>query len=283
MKVRVSPGLRSSLNAGMLIAVSVGLILFSPRAVDSTAMLASSPIVPIQWALYNGIGRVSLAMSAPFARSAGDEESVHELRNRVESLETQLARSELLLREAQEKLENLVGERAALPQPVAAADIIGADPSGWRSSLIVDKGRTAGVRVGMIAYWDGAVVGRVSAVGPFAARIRLVTDPASGLGVRSARSRVLGVLEGPGGDLCRMKYVGYADDVVEGDLIVTSGTDGLFPPNLVVGVCEVSRAAGGELMRDVLVSPAISPRKLQSVIIGAWTPPDAQFDEFDDD
>ena len=282
MKVSIGHDLRSSFNAGMLIAVSVGLMLFSPRLPDSASMYITTPLVPVQWMFHRSANSVTLSMSGWFA-GGDDRESRRELLRRVESLERRLAHQEQLLRDAERKLENLVGERAGVAQPVTTADVIGTDSSGWRSSVIVDKGRTHGVRLGMIAYWDGAVVGRVSAVGPLASRIRLVTDPGSGLGVRSARSRALGVLEGTGGDTCRMKYVGYADDVQEGDLIITSGTDGLFPPNLVVGECIRSHAAGGELMRDVLVRPSISPRTLDSVIIGDWSPPEAEFDEFADE
>lgn len=282
MKVSLGRHLRSSFNAGMLIAVSVGLMFISPRLPESASMYVATPLVPVQWIFYRSVNRVSLSMSGFFRRS-DDELSASELKRRVESLERRLAHQQQLLRDAERKLENLAGERAAVAEPVTAADVIGTDSSGWRSSVVVDKGRAHGVKTGMIAYWDGAVVGRVSAVGPMAARIRLITDPGSGLGVRSARSRALGVLEGTGSDTCRMKYVGYADDVREGDLIITSGTDELFPPNLVVGECIRSHAAGGELMRDVLVRPIISPRKLESVIIGAWSQPAPEFDEFADE
>ena len=274
MKVRFAGSARSAVRAGVLLAASFALMLLPARLAGPARMVAALPLRPLQWAAFRG-GRGVGAFFRPWGgdhRAARDTPSMAELTERVQRLETELAYQKELLRDALRKLESLGHAGPALLEPVAVADVIAHDASDWRKSMIVDRGRRSNVRVGMVAISNGALVGRVTAVGPFCAQVQLVTEPASRVAVRSARSRAAGLLYGTGLDTCRVKYVGYDDDVREGDPIVTAGIDGLFPPHLIVGACTRSDRRSGEIMRTVRVRPAVSARKLESVVIVDWRP-----------
>jgi rod shape-determining protein MreC len=285
MKARLGSGSIPPAQAGLLLVISVALLLLPSHWQDTSRMYLATPLRPFQSVALagtrGGLSWLETALDRVWAflggrRRDAEAASVRALRKRIEELERRFAHQEELLQEARAKLDNLTGEYPLVPQEVAIADVIAHDSSDWRKSVIVDKGSKAGVRVGMIAYWNGALVGRVSATGPYCSRVRLVTEPSSRVSVRSARSRAIGVLEGTGRGGCRMKYVGPDDDVRVGDRIVTAGTDGVFPPHLPVGECARSDRASGEIQRNVLVNPLISPRQLESVVIAAWQPPDAR-------
>jgi len=276
MKASHPGGARLAVRAGVLLAVSFALLLTPAPVADAARMLVAAPLRPLQWLAARSLRTLGGWLPRWGVTDGTDRRapSVRDLTRRVERLETELAHQKELLRDALRKLDALRQAAARPLEPVALADVIAYDASDWRQSMIVDRGRSAGVRVGMVALWGGALVGRVVAVGPFCSRVRLITEPASRVAVRSARSRAAGLLHGTGLDTCRVKYVGYQDDIRKGDRIVTAGMDGLFPAHLVVGTCVRSDRSPGELMRTVLVRPAVSPRKLESVLIVRFQPPD---------
>jgi rod shape-determining protein MreC len=128
------------------------------------------------------------------------------------------------------------------------------------------------------------VVGRVVALGPHAAKVQLLLDRDSGVGVRVERSRVSGVVAGQVGfadtgtyDLV-MRYVPLAADVVVGDVVVTSGQDQMFPKGLLVGhVSSVSRSTG--LFKDVIVTPSAGFERLEQVMVVRMTGTDRTYDK----
>jgi len=111
----------------------------------------------------------------------------------------------------------------------------------------------------------GGVVGRVEEVSGGKARVILITDTASAIGVMNGRSSVHGVAVGDGNTL-RVRYVTNEADVREGDLFVTSGEDGVFPPGLPVGRV-TSVADGGDYLKKVSLAPSATLESLTWVEI----------------
>jgi rod shape-determining protein MreC len=116
------------------------------------------------------------------------------------------------------------------------------------------------------------VVGRVFAVGPYAARVQVLLDRDSGAGVMLERSRVAGVISGQvagpgaGSEDLLLKYVPELADVVVGDLVVTSGTDRIYPKGLVVGrVRFVGKGSG--LFREIRVESSARFDRLEEVLV----------------
>ena len=79
------------------------------------------------------------------------------------------------------------------------------------------------------------VVGKVIAVSPNAARVLLIDDHNSALDSFDQRTRARGIVAGVVDDGITMKYVERSQDVRPGDVIVTSGLDGIFPRGLLIG------------------------------------------------
>ena len=233
--------------------------------------------------------RVLLAALSPFQRAAsgairgiadgwngyvdlrGVREENRRLRERLDALDLQLQEKQDRVREA-ERLRTLLQMKPTLPRESVAAEVVAREGVPWFRSLMVNQGSRAGVRLNAAALVPQGVVGRVVAVGPNAARVQLLLDRDCSAGVLVERSRVTGVVQGQVGfadqgttDLL-MKYVGALADVVPGDVVLTSGLDGIYPKGLMVGqVRSVSEASG--LFKDVIVTPATPFDRIEDLLI----------------
>lgn len=157
------------------------------------------------------------------------------LQRRIAILEHQKATLEATARD-NARLRQLLGLAERIDIPSMAAETIGRDIAHGYQSLTLNRGSRDGVRPDSpVVAPNGALVGRIVAVSPWTSTVQLITDPESAVGVRDARSGAAGVLHGTGGPALEMAYVPTLEDVEEGDVIVTSGDDGLYPAGVEVG------------------------------------------------
>lgn len=157
-------------------------------------------------------------------------------------------RSETVLRRSLEAF------RASL----VAARVIGADEGNIFKSVVIDRGSRDGVGPGLaVCDKHGRLVGRtVEPVTGGECRVQLLTDDESGVSVIAEKDRIVGILSGDSAaGRCRLKYiVGTAAGGTEGDLLLTTGFDGIFPAGLPAGRI-VSITGGGGLFKTVVVEP----------------------------
>jgi rod shape-determining protein MreC len=193
------------------------------------------------------------------------------LQERIRYLEVMLQERSHRAQES-ERLRELLGLREILPMETVAASVISRDGVPWFRSLTIDKGSSSGVRLNAPVMSPTGVVGRVIAVGPRAARVQVLLDRDSGAGVLVERTRVSGVVSGlvaeprAGVEELIMRYVPERADVTTGDVVVTSGVDGIYPKGLVVGrVSYVGQGAG--LLKDVRVQTSARFDTLEEVLV----------------
>ncbi len=193
------------------------------------------------------------------------------LEERVRQLEAELQARAPGAQEA-ERLRQLLSLREAVPMNTVAAEVVGREGVPWFRSLTIDKGEADGVALDAPVISPTGVVGRVFAVGPHAARVQVLLDRDSGAGVLVERSRVPGVVSGQvsgqasGADDLVLEYVPERSDVAVGDVVVTSGVDGIYPKGLVVGrVRYVGKGSG--LFRDIRVEPSARFDRLEEVLV----------------
>ncbi len=103
--------------------------------------------------------------------------------------------------------------------------------------ITIDKGERSGVRENSAVVDGSGIVGRVWKLFPNQSQVQLISDNSSGVGVVIPEREVGGILSGTG-DLTygEIKYIPRDTIIREGDLVYTSGTDGIYPPNLFIGV-----------------------------------------------
>ena len=234
-------------------------------AVDRAVLAVTRPLEKaIAWAATGTLrawdGYVAL-------RHARDEARL--LRERVERLELDRQRWEQVEAEnlRLERLLDFVGDGAE--RTFLGARVVGVrlDPKGLQL-VTIDRGASAGVRRMMPVVTALGVVGRIHAVTAGTADVLLVVDRNSAVAARVDRSRARATVRGQGGpDLCRLDYALRADDLIEGDLLVTSGTDGVFPRGLPLGKVTRLRRQPYGLYQNAEVVPAVDVTKLEEVLV----------------
>ena len=119
-----------------------------------------------------------------------------------------------------------------------SAPVISRDPGGWWQQLELGKGSLEGIRAGDPVLAPGGLIGRVSSVTPSTARVQLLTDGGSRVGVWVARVQHHGLLVGQGTARPQLQFLENDTGVRPGDVITTSPASTLVPPNLLVGVVQ---------------------------------------------
>jgi rod shape-determining protein MreC len=189
-----------------------------------------------------------------------------QLRQEITRLQTQLTEYHEAYLENQ-RLRRLLDFKNAVKAEAIPAQVVVHDPSGWFQTLIVDKGALDGVGADMPVVNDEGVVGRVMDVSERYARVVLITDPASAIDGMIERNRMRGVLAGKDASSCLLKYVRGNFDVQMGDLVITSGKDGVFPKGLRLGRVKGVRKDPVALFQIIEVEPAVRLGALEEVLV----------------
>jgi len=194
------------------------------------------------------------------------------LRERV----AQLQEENLQFREAlveSGRLRTIAEMRSEIEVPMRPAQVVGTDVSPWFHSVLIDRGRSDGVRAGMPVLTETGVVGIATATSRNAGRVLLLVDAQSSIDGIVQRSRARGIVKGTGGDGLEFEFFVRGDDVQVGDLVITSGFGGAYPKGLRVGeVIEVQADPSAFIHRAVL-KPAVDFGRLEQVFVLLWRGP----------
>ena len=199
---------------------------------------------------------------------AGFRSENERLRKRIQSLE--IERQRLLEAEATNRqLKALLDFRSRIPAGAITGSIIANSANSWFQSCMIDKGSSEGVRKGMAVVTPLGVVGQVVGVTPHAAKVLLLTDPNSGIDVLVQRTRSRGIVSGSLDSGIVLKYVKRSEDIQEGDRLITSGIDGVFPKGMMVGTVIKVRKQHIGLFQFIEVLPAVQTERIEDVLVVA--------------
>lgn len=153
------------------------------------------------------------------------------------------------------------------PGTTAVATIIGYVPGGWDRGLIIDLGKTRGVKIGAPVLVPEGLVGQVVRVAPGAAEVRLITDPRGGAGAMIQETRNVGVTEGSvTGDLY-LRFISRDALVKKGFTVVTSGLGGAYPKGLLIGTVKAVSDPGTGLYEDISIATNVDFAHLERVVV----------------
>ncbi|MFN4359834.1 MAG: rod shape-determining protein MreC [Hylemonella sp.] len=195
----------------------------------------ASVLYPVQWALVQPVQwSREVFGNLQSLRSAQDDAQLLRELLRLQSPRAQQY-EELALEN--ERLRQLLDLRQRMPTPGLAAQVLydAADP--YEHKVIIDKGLIHGISAGAPVLDTSGVLGQVTRVYPSMAEVTLVIDAEQAIPVLNTRTGVRAVAFGdPGlhGGMLELRYMGTNADVQPGDLLTTSGIDGIFPPGLPV-------------------------------------------------
>ncbi|MGH9332214.1 MAG: rod shape-determining protein MreC, partial [Vicinamibacteria bacterium] len=168
------------------------------------------------------------------------------------------------------RLSSVLELAERIPGNPVVAEVVGLDASAWFRTITVNRGLTHGVSLNAPVIAAGGLVGRVISIGPEIAQIQLLNDRDCSVGALLARTRARGIVAGSGEEASptglTLNYVSNLEEVVEGDLIVTSGMDGIYPNGIAIGRVASVRN-GPRLFKLVTVAPSAHLDRLEEVFI----------------
>jgi len=261
---RLSP--RVLVTVSLLLLALAVLILSQAGFLRPVEGLAIRPLAALQ-------GGIAPRLAALRALAASPSD-VATLRARNAELEAEVARLQqevITLREQAAEVDVLAAllnfARNAPQNRYVAARVIGSDTSPFLRALWIDAGTDSGVARGMSVVNQAGLVGRVVEVYPTASRVALITDPAEAVNVRLQDSRADGVTSAqPNGEL-RVDMIDQDAEVASGELVLTSGLGGNFPPQIPVGQVISVRRRDFEVFQQAVITPSVDFENLEILLV----------------
>lgn len=166
------------------------------------------------------------------------------------------------------RLERLLTFKRSLVYPSVTASVIGRDPSGWSSSMIIDRGKEDGIRQGMPVINALGVVGKIAEVSEGNSKVVLLTDPQFSVAALIQGSREIGLVTGSlQGEICRMRFISPDAQISVDDKVITSKLSTSFPEGLLIG--EVVRITGNpqEPSIECIIKPSVVLSQVEEVLV----------------
>jgi rod shape-determining protein MreC len=216
--------------------------------------------------LYELKGSLKNTITAPFRRALIREEENERLKAELAQLQQQRQAYYEALSE-NKRLKRLLELREIESRYVTSAQVIAKNIDQWSNILTIGKGAKHGLGKNMAAITEKGLVGKLSDVSSSYSQLLLLTDINFSVAVRLQESRTEGVLSGTGFRTCRLKYIPYEKKVENGDVVITSGLDSLFPPGIPVGfISKISKKEVG-LFQNIEILPFVDDRTIEVVTI----------------
>ena len=200
----------------------------------------------------------------------GVKEENEQLRSSLDKISSKYENLKILYVETEKKnqrLENILDFTNETSYDLIPARVIGRDPQPFSGSIVVDKGTASGVSVDMPAISTDGVVGFVMSVSTRSSRIVLLNDKNCRIDVIVQDDRARGILEGTADGSLKLSYVDRQAEVIEGDIIVTSGMGGIFPKGLLVGEVAAVTVPPYGLFQEIVIEPRAKLSALEEVLI----------------
>ncbi len=229
----------------------------------------STVLYPIQWAALQPV--LAVRQGAGYLQSLASAQAAESQARQALAAQAQRALQVEQLEQENARLRQLLELRTRLAAPAAAAQVLyeAADP--YTRKVIIDKGRTQGIEAGSPVIDESGVLGQVTRVHALVSEVTLVTDPDQAIPVLNVRTSVRSVVYGDpsglhGGTL-ELRFLPANADIEVGDLLTTSGVDGVYPPGLPVArVTHVERRSDSAFAR-VHGSPVAAAHGARHVMV----------------
>lgn len=192
-----------------------------------------------------------------------------------------LRKENLLLRVRQQKLDSMKAENMRLRNlldsafkirdRVLIAEVIAVDLDPYSHQVVINKGSNSGIFQGQPVLDASAVMGQVTHVNPFSSTVLLITDASHGLPVQVNRNGLRTVALGTGHiDRLELPHLPNNADIEVGDLLVTSGLGGRFPPGYPVAEVTAVTRNPGQPFASILAQPKARLDQAREALL-VWT------------
>ncbi len=249
---------------GMLYAASTGGLATIPE------QLLSYVVYPIQRAAASVSDGISEFLSVFLDARANYEENI--------ALKEQIAEYRKMLvdyedtKTENERLKEITGLKELNEDfEFQPAGVIARDPDDRFGSFTIDIGTLHGISVRDPVVTGAGLIGYVSKVGPTYAQVTTILSPDCNVGAMEIRTKdtgnITGTVEYAAEGLTKFELLPRETEVQEGDIVVTAGTSGLFPQNLVVGTVEEVALEQSGITRYAVIRPVTEISEVKNVFV----------------
>lgn len=166
------------------------------------------------------------------------------------------------------RLRELLNSAEKIDEEVKLAQVVGVDPDPFSHELLINKGSVDGVRVGQPLVDASGIMGQVLSTSRFSSRVLLLTDSRHAIPVQINRNGVRAIAAGTGliGEL-QLMHLPDTADIVEGDLLITSGLGGRFPYGYPVATVGAVEHDPGQPFASIQVHPNAQLTRSRQVLL----------------
>ncbi len=165
------------------------------------------------------------------------------------------------------RLKKFVDFTGLVPDTYVAAQVIARDPSPWFKTIMIDKGEKDGLVKGSPVLVSEGIVGQIIKVAHNYSRVLLITDRNSAVDALVQDSRVRGMVKGNNTDKCFFVYALRKNEVKEGEIIISSGFDQVFPKGLKIGSVLKVTKVHSQLFQDITIETSVDFEKIEEVLV----------------
>ena len=254
-----------------LIAVTIMLSLIAHFGDNPLQRALNTVMSPVFNAAYNIVTPVR-KFAGHIAKGDSYEKEIEALKTQLNTLKVENKSRDDYIKEnrrLKELLELRDGNMAAYT--TVTASVVSYEPNSWYDTVMLNKGKAAGIEVDDIVITGMGVVGRITSVGPNWAEVSTVINISNSVGVKLSRTGDVGVVSGDANlaedKRCRLEYLSNDKNLIKGDILLTSGLGGIYPADLIIGkVTEIKSDSAGNLDYGV-VEPSVDFSALYEVLV----------------
>jgi len=150
---------------------------------------------------------------------------------------------------------------------ITRAKVISIDRNFTLNSIIINAGSSNQIKKDMVVINEEFdLVGKITdSITPFTSKVRLITSKIGGVGAHIESNEMEGFLVGNNNKVCSFKYLIESKPIEIGNIVLTSGTGGIFPEKLQIG--EVKNITKGYLVQEIEVSPFFIKKPMNNLIV----------------
>lgn len=252
----------------IFVVISLALLIVDARfnALSVVRQVAATILMPVERVVL--VPRDAIRTLFDYAQSSAvlATENRELRKGAVEQAEASVRQAQL---EAENKqLRKLLGLSQLSATPVTAAEILYDARDPYSQRIVIDRGSQHGLRAGYPVIDERGVVGQVTRVSPFQSEVTLLTDKDQAIPVQVVRNGLRSVaFGGVRAGLLDLRFMAAAADLEKGDLLVTSGLDGTYPPGLPVAkIVQIDRKADTAFSR-VYCEPVAGVRAHRQLLV----------------
>ena len=259
-----SPALRLILL--VILSVTLMVLDHQNQHLIGVRKILSVALQPIQ-ALVSAPASISRNVAKTVA-SRSDLRAAN-LRLRQEALVVNARLQRMTALEAENaRLHALLDSTARVDDNILIAEIVSVDMNPFRNTIVINKGGRDGAYVGQAVIDADGIVGQITRDRHFSSEAMLVTDIDHAIPVELARNRLRTIAVGSGEqNQLSLPFLPISADVRDGDILISSGLGGTFPPGYPVGVVRAIRSVTGQPFLEVDAEPAAALNRIREVLL----------------